>query len=106
MYTFSNRLKITSIVFIILGALMWGWGYYSNHHNVEHVEEYLAAKEGAHGSHSEAGTAHHGEEKSHDEDAQKEHDKHIEHVKHGLHNKPWSALYVAAFFFMMIALGT
>jgi len=32
-------------------------------------------------------------------------DSHAEHVQHQLANRPWSALYVAAFFFMMIALG-
>ena len=33
-------------------------------------------------------------------------DDHGEHLLHQLQNKPWAALYVAAFFFMMIALGT
>ena len=32
-------------------------------------------------------------------------DKHAEHVQHQLANRPWSALYVAAFFFFMISLG-
>ena len=32
-------------------------------------------------------------------------DEHEEHVMHQIHNRPWSALYVAAFFFFMIALG-
>lgn len=32
-------------------------------------------------------------------------DEHAEHVQHQLENRPWAALYVAAFFFMMIALG-
>ena len=31
---------------------------------------------------------------------------HDEHLLHQLQNKPWAALYVAAFFFFMIALGT
>ena len=30
---------------------------------------------------------------------------HLEHVLHQLQNKPWAAVYVAAFFFFMIALG-
>lgn len=34
-----------------------------------------------------------------------EHKEHIEHVKHQLQNKPWSALYVACIFFMLIAVG-
>lgn len=32
-------------------------------------------------------------------------DEHAEHVMHQIHNRPYAALYVAAFFFMMIALG-
>ena len=39
----------------------------------------------------------HGEE-SHDS-------SHDEHLLHQLQNKPWAALYVAAFFFFMISLG-
>ena len=30
---------------------------------------------------------------------------HAEHVLHQIHNRPYAALYVAAFFFMMISLG-
>ena len=32
-------------------------------------------------------------------------DEHAEHVLHQIHNRPYAALYVAAFFFMMISLG-
>ncbi len=39
------------------------------------------------------------------EDHASEHKEHVEHVKHQIANRPWAALYVAAFFFMMIALG-
>lgn len=38
-------------------------------------------------------------------DAHAEHKEHVEHVYHQLTNKPWSALYVAALFFMLISLG-
>jgi hypothetical protein len=34
-----------------------------------------------------------------------EHKEHVTHVKHQLQNKPWSALYVACIFFMLIAVG-
>ena len=34
-----------------------------------------------------------------------EHKGHVEHVLHQLQNKPWSALYVACIFFMLIAVG-
>ncbi|WP_298392892.1 quinol:cytochrome C oxidoreductase [Flavobacterium sp.] len=39
-------------------------------------------------------------------DLEKEHKEHVEHVFHQLQNKPWSALYVACIFFMLISLGT
>lgn len=38
-------------------------------------------------------------------DSAKEHKEHVEHVFHQLQNKPWSALYVACIFFMLISLG-
>ncbi len=38
-------------------------------------------------------------------DEHAEHEAHLEHVLHQLQNKPWSALYVACIFFMLISLG-
>ena len=38
-------------------------------------------------------------------DEHAEHQEHLEHVLHQLQNKPWSALYVACIFFMLIAMG-
>lgn len=38
-------------------------------------------------------------------DAHAEHQEHLAHVLHQLQNKPWSALYVACIFFMLIAMG-
>jgi hypothetical protein len=40
-----------------------------------------------------------------EEDAHKEHQAHLEHLLHQLQNKPWSALYVACIFFMLITMG-
>lgn len=40
-----------------------------------------------------------------EENAHKEHQAHLEHVLHQLQNKPWSALYVACIFFMLITMG-
>ena len=37
--------------------------------------------------------------------AEEEHNEHLNHVLHQLQNKPWSALYVACIFFMLISLG-
>jgi len=113
MYTISNRLKIFSVALIILGALGWGTSYYSSHHvTVEDVKTMLA-EESSHGGGHEAtatpqeapATDAHGEETSQDAAEVDHGDAHAEHVMHQIHNRPYSALYIAAFFFFMIALG-
>ncbi len=102
MYTFSNRLKIFSIALMILGAIGWGYSYMQSHNTtVEDVKVLLA--EEASGHHGGG----HGEAASHGDSAEEHHDdEHAEHVMHQIHNRPYSALYVAAFFFFMIALGS
>ena len=52
-------------------------------------------------THSQGG--HNGTE--HHEEASQYENEHATHVLHQLHNRPYAALYVAAFFFMMISLG-
>ncbi|WP_445385935.1 quinol:cytochrome C oxidoreductase [Robiginitalea sp. IMCC44478] len=104
MYTFSNRLKIGSLILMALGLFGMGIGFVSVPSSIEEAKEMVAAHDDDHGggheaaateqSHAEAGHA--------DADHASEHD---EHVYHQLRNRPWSAMYVAAFFFFMIALG-
>ena len=114
MYTFSNKLKTFSFILMILGALGVGYGFMTSHKSLEDVKVMLA-EEASHGDHGQGShEAHntHPEKAAHadthhaDEvDAAHHGDAHAEHVMHQIHNRPWSALYVAAFFFMMIALG-
>ena len=110
MYTISNRLKIFSISLIILGALGWSYSYVNSHKSLEEVKEILA-HESSHGdshgdSHEVANHASESNEGSHSElSHHSNEDTHAEHVMHQIHNRPYAALYVAAFFFMMIALG-
>ena len=110
MYTISNRLKIFSISLIILGALGWSYSYVNSHKSLEEVKEILA-HESSHGdSHGDSHeVANHGPESNEDNHSELTHhsneDTHAEHVMHQIHNRPYAALYVAAFFFMMIALG-
>ena len=100
MYTISNRLKIVSVALMLLGALGWGYSYISSDVSVEDVKTMLAEEEASHGGHEAPATDTHGEEASHD--AAADHgDEHAEHVMHQIHNRPYSALYVAAFFFFM-----
>lgn len=110
MYTISNRLKIFSISLIILGALGWSYSYVNSHKSLEEVKEMLAY-ESSHGdSHDDSHeVTNHGSESNDDSHSELSHhsneDIHAEHVMHQIHNRPYAALYVAAFFFMMIALG-
>ncbi|MET7029724.1 quinol:cytochrome C oxidoreductase [Sediminicola luteus] len=107
MYTFSNRLKIASIILMVVGALGVGVGFVSMPSNVEEAKAMVASHGDEHGSDHGAETMH-AEEGEHGAATVAEaHDSsHDEHLLHQLQNRPWSALYVAAFFFMMLALGT
>lgn len=84
-----------------LGLIFLGIGFVSAPSTVEEAQEMVAAHGDDHGgSHDETTAA---EVSPHQSEA--EHDAHGEHLLHQLQNRPWSALYVAAFFFFMIALG-
>ena len=70
-----------------------------------HVEGQAAEHVVAEPAHEEAHAAanHAGESEA---DAHAEHEEHLTHVLHQLQNKPWSALYVASIFFLLITMGT
>ncbi|MGA0966042.1 MAG: quinol:cytochrome C oxidoreductase [Flavobacteriaceae bacterium] len=119
MYTFSNRLRNLAIAFMAIGFLGLVYGFFTAPKTIEEAKAIVAAS--AHGdehgaSHDDASAeAHHDTTDAHATDASHEshaaeeegHEmSHDEHVFHQLSNKPWAALYVAAFFFFMIALGT
>jgi len=116
MYKFSNKLKTFSFILMILGALGVGYGFMTSHKSLEDVKLMLSEEASHHGSghgdshavdhNNHPAKASHGHESAHGHEASAHHgDAHAEHVMHQIHNRPWSALYVAAFFFMMIALG-
>ena len=105
MYTFSNRLRIGAIILMALGIVGMSIGFISTPGSVEEAKAMVAAHDDGHGGS-------HGEEHAvaaadthHDEASAEEHAAHDEHVYHQLSNRPWAALYVAAFFFFMISLG-
>ena len=106
MYTFSSKLKTFSLILMVVGLLGIGYGFMSAPKDIQEVEAILASD--THGSHHEAsnssGEAHAVGEKD-KVSAETEHKEHLEHVLHQLQNKPWSALYVACIFFMLISLG-
>tara|TARA_Y100000815_G_scaffold111935_1_gene100574 strand:+ start:2678 stop:4036 length:1359 start_codon:yes stop_codon:yes gene_type:complete len=117
-YQISSRLKLAAIIMVVLGLLGIAYGFYdSKSYTEENIAERLAdeSHHGGHGdahatdAHSEAEAMHDTHaEMAHGEDAHAEegHEmSHEEHALHQIHNRPYAALYVAAFFFFMIALG-
>ncbi|HEY9221367.1 MAG TPA: quinol:cytochrome C oxidoreductase [Lutibacter sp.] len=102
MYTFSSKLKTFSLALMIIGLLGVGYGFLSAPSSVEDVKVLLQEDHNAHGE--VAATADHASEEN--GAAVQSEEAHAEHIYHLLKNKPWSALYVALFFFFMISLGT
>ena len=133
MYTLPNKLRVFALVFMVLGAIGIVAGFLSApsttqevaammadaHHGEEHAAEgHANAGHGAEGHEMSTHEQNHeGEmhmtEEHHAEGAGYEsghaaadpHQEHLEHVLHQMLNRPLSALYVASFFFFMIALG-
>ena len=105
MYTFSSKLKKVAFALMIIGALGVAYGFLSTPSSVEDVKVSLQESHNAHGEEvtTHENDAHATTIDSHNTDSD---DSHAEHVFHLLKNKPWSALYVALFFFFMIALAT
>ncbi len=88
MYNFPKRLKIFSLACMFMGFLGLSYGFFSSPSTVEEAIEMTAS-------------ADHGESQNHEANDS----SHGKHLLHQLQNKPWAALYVSAFFFMMISLG-
>ena len=122
MYTFPNKLRNLAIAFMVIGFLGLAYGFITAPSTIEEAKAMVASSHGdGHGeSHDAAPADSHGEETSHaisesHETSSEEHGttsheeghdtSHDEHLYHQLSNKPWAALYVAAFFFFMISLG-
>ncbi len=105
MYDFSKKLKLWAIGCMVVGAVGIVAGFLTAPNTVQDVEQILSHQDDHGSGHDttahEVDTASHTNAVAHND----EHTKHLEHVLHQLQNKPWAALYVACFFFMMIALG-
>ncbi len=105
MYTLPGKLKLLAIVFMVIGAIGIASGFLNTPSTTEEVKELLASHNDGHGN---ATATHEKIESTHDTvESDKTHgDEHLEHALHQFQNRPWSAFYVAAFFFFMLALGT
>ena len=120
MYTLPSKLKLFSIVLMVLGLTGIIYGFLTTPKTVDDVRKILAEQEAHHGeNHDNASTANFIDEArgeagysegamEHATDLNAEGSgasSHEEHVLHQLQARPWSATLVAAFFFLMIALG-
>jgi len=115
MYTVPNKLKLFAIIFMVVGALGVVAGFLGAPSTTAEVKEMMASHGDGHGGgHAEEATSHandhstavagdHGE--SQGEEAHGSEEEHLEHTLHQMQNRPWSAVYIASFFFFMISLG-
>lgn len=115
MYTFSNKLKTFSLALIVIGVLGVAYGFIDSNKSLEDVKTMLTEEGSSHGKAlteaTQNGLELHAEQASENQTEdhaalEAHHDEeHAKHVQHQLANRPWAALYVAAFFFMMIGVG-
>ena len=115
MYTFPNKLKNIARVLMTLGFIGLVLGFLGTPKNVAEAKAMTATEHHGEGHgapvehHQQPHTDDHVEKKHHAEETHGEEShgsSHDEHLLHQLQNKPWAALYVSAFFFFMISLGT
>ncbi len=108
MYQMSNKIKMTSLILIVLGLIGVSAGFLSTPNNVEEVKQQMEASHGGHGD-GHAYAEHSDKSAAEEEHAVGEHHdnekSHAEHAYTFLKNKPWSALFVSLLFFLLISLG-
>ncbi len=109
MYKLSTNIKIFSFSLIVIGLLGIGFGFYTAPKTIEESKQMVAnyhddshSSSDSHSYESDPSESYGYNTHSSDSHAM----SHDEHVYHQLANRPWAALYVAAFFFFMISLGT
>ena len=112
-YSFNRKLKLLSFSLMILGLMGLSFGFITAPKNIQEAREVMSNH--SHVEHHSENSIKNTEKidinslsimyKSKKEEVEHS-NSHDEHVFHQLSNKPWAALYVAAFFFFMISLGT
>ena len=95
MYSFSPKLRLYSIIFIVLGLVLFGAGYFMNHGmddaRIEHMME------AAHASGNHAPT------NSSQMVGPQDHAAHLEHAKHQIHNQPLAAIHTVSVFLFALS---
>ena len=112
-YSFNRKLKLLSFSLMILGLMGLSFGFITAPKSIQEAREVMSNHN--HGEQHSENSIKNAEKidinslsimyKSKKEEVEHS-NSHDEHVFHQLSNKPWAALYVAAFFFFMISLGT
>ncbi|MCF6349546.1 MAG: quinol:cytochrome C oxidoreductase [Flavobacteriaceae bacterium] len=105
MYQFSSKLKMFSIILMVVGLIGMAYGFFTVPKDAHAMEEILKEKHNAHDTHgtdSHAKVADNKTENHNGVDTAKAHKKHVEHVLMQYKNRPWSAIFINAFFFFMI----
>ena len=117
MFEFSSKTKQLAIALTVVGAILWIVGFAMNgssSHEADHghdahaTEQHAEATHDTHADHDAHGENDHDAHSDHDSHADAshgDHDAHAEHEAHQIGNRPWSALYVAAIFFLGLGLG-
>ena len=95
MYSFSPKLRLYSIIFIVLGLVLFGAGYFMNHGMDDARIEHMI--EAAHASGNQAPT------NSSEMVGPQDHAAHLEHAKHQIHNQPLAAIHTVATFLFALS---
>ncbi len=96
MYSFSPKLKLYSIILIVVGLVLFGIGYLLNHGLNESAIQTMM-------DNVHHGTEHHTPMNSSELVGPQDNAAHLEHATHQIHNTPFSALLTAAMLFFGIS---
>lgn len=94
-YQFSSRLKLISLILVIIGLITFGVGYYQNDHiDIKEIETIL------HNNEKIANSQPMNSAYMHDKPLSQEH---INHALDQVHNRPWAAIFIPLMLFFGIS---
>lgn len=95
MYSFSPKLRLYSIIFIVLGLVLFGAGYLMNHGMDDARIEHMMEAAHAGGNHAPANSS--------EMVGPQDHAAHLEHAKLQVHNQPLAAIHTVAVFLFALS---
>ncbi|QTY25866.1 quinol:cytochrome C oxidoreductase [Flavobacterium sp. CS20] len=105
MYKMSNKLRLSAIIFMVVGVLGIAYGFWQAPSSKAEAKELLEHKAEHGDSHAETANTHQVEGQSSNRAEEAHSDEHLEHAYHQMQNRPWSAVFVPMLFFFLIAVG-